>query len=262
MKTVKQIAKIDAERRLAAASTAQAARERRLAVRESLKLLRLRYGALFSGWADLSDINLAQSKKALLDQVVARQASRLTTLSDQRLCAIWILFAHYYSRIRDAERSRRDRMFQQALVEEWSRRSLRGDSAGGAFRWPSTAALPGEDELDADLGPRRGLLSALTYRVGISGLPEDIRRRILDYVFADTLPPVHSQAYMLGWGEPGTPARLQKLAECIAAFTRNAKRQGRRSFAEAIRHWEGDLLYLHDRYYRDHFGFGWPATDS
>ena len=262
MKTLKQIAKMDAERRLAAASTAKAERERRLAVREGLKLLRLRYGALFSGWADLSDINLAQSKKALLDQVVARQASRLTTLADQQMCTVWILFAHYYSRIRDAERSRRDQLFQQALVDEWSRRSLREDSEGGAFRWPSTRALPGEDELDADLGPRRGLLSVLNYRVGISGVPEDVRRRILDYVFANALPPVHSQAYMLGWGEPGTPVRLQKLAECVAAFTRNAKRQGKRSLAEAIRHWEGDLLYLHDRYYRDHFGFRWPATDS
>lgn len=260
MKSVKQIAKVDAERRLAAASTAKAERERRLGVREGLKLLRLRYGALFSGWADLSDINLAQSKKALLDQVVARQASRLTTLSDQRLCAIWILFAHYYSRIREAERSRRDQLFQQALVEEWSRRSLREGSEGGAFRWPSTTALPGEDELDADLGPKRGLLSVLNYRVGLSGVSEDLRRRILDYVFADALPPVHSQTYMMSWGEPATPARLQKLAECIAAFTRNAKRQDRRSLSDAIRHWEGDLLYLHDRYYRDHFGFGWPAT--
>ena len=260
MKSVKQIAQIDAERRFAAASTAKAERERRLAVRESLKLLRLRYGALFSGWADLSDIDLAQSKKALLDQVVARQASRLTTLSDQRLCAIWILFAHHYSRIREAERSRRDQLFQQALVQEWSRRSLREGSEGGAFRWPSTSALPGEDELDTDLGPKRGLLSVLNYRVGISGVPEDSRHRILDYVFADALPPVHSQAYMLSWAEPATPARLQKLAECIAAFTRNAKRKGKRSFAEAIRHWEVDLLYLHDRYYRDHFGFGWPTT--
>jgi len=64
------------------------------------------------------------------------------------------------------------------------------------------------------------------------------------------------------WGEPQTAQRLQKMANTLAALTRNAKRHDLRSYATAIDDWEGDLAFLHERYYVHLFQFGWPATDS
>jgi hypothetical protein len=63
------------------------------------------------------------------------------------------------------------------------------------------------------------------------------------------------------WGELQTAQRLRKLADTLAAFTRNAKRQAAVSYAAAIDDWEADLIFLYDRYYVNLFRFEWPATD-
>lgn len=250
---------IEAERSLAVATAIKAAAARRQKVRDNLEILRLRYGPLFAGWADLSDIDLTQGPRTLLNAVVARQAERLHMLEDPRFCTVWWEFARSYSRIREAERSRRDRLFQAALADEWRRRALASSDADAPFRWPTTAAPSGPGALETSMGPQRGVLAAIGYHVGRTGLATDIRRRLLDFVFSDELPPVDSEAYMRTWGAPGSAARLQKLAESLAAFARNAKRRDTDALLAAIRHWQDDLRYLHDRYYRDHFRFAWPA---
>lgn len=69
---------------------------------------------------------------------------------------------------------------------------------------------------------KEGVLSYVGYRVGRNGLSEGVRLQILNCVFHNTLPRVESPEYMEEWGTPETSERLQKLAESIAAFTRNA----------------------------------------
>jgi hypothetical protein len=65
-----------------------------------------------------------------------------------------------------------------------------------------------------------------------------------------------------GWGKPRTARRLQKLANTLAALTRNAKRRDSMSYAKAIDDWEDDLALLRERYYVQFLHFGWPATDA
>lgn len=55
--------------------------------------------------------------------------------------------------------------------------------------------------------------------------------------------------------------RLQKLAETIAALTRNAKRRNAARMDKSIREWESDLAYLKRRYDEGRFSFTWPVTD-
>jgi len=61
------------------------------------------------------------------------------------------------------------------------------------------------------------------------------------------------------WGDPGSPARLKKMADSIASFARSKKRHDEVRFAQAIRDWESDLGHLHRTYYVGRFGFGWPT---
>jgi hypothetical protein len=64
------------------------------------------------------------------------------------------------------------------------------------------------------------------------------------------------------WGADRSARRLRKMAECIASFTKNAKRREDESYDDAIREWESDLQYLYDRYYigKFHFDFVWPSN--
>jgi hypothetical protein len=61
-------------------------------------------------------------------------------------------------------------------------------------------------------------------------------------------------------GGNGSSVRLQKLANCIASFARNAKRRCYASMELAITEWEEDLAYLKDKYYRPVDGYNWPDT--
>lgn len=104
------------------------------------------------------------------------------------------------------------------------------------------------------------MLSYCGYRVGANGGSEQRRRRILDDIYLRPLPFMDNVAYLREWGEPQSSQRLQKMAETIAAFTRNARRQNTRNFGTAISHWESDLAYLKQTYYDSRFYFQWPRT--
>ena len=106
------------------------------------------------------------------------------------------------------------------------------------------------------------MLSFLGYHVGeTQPTPRDIRWCILEYAFEYHLPPLNDLDYFLKWGSPRTPQRLYRLANTLAAFTRNAKRREGMSFTSAIEDWESDLVLLREKYYLNFFRFGWPATD-
>jgi hypothetical protein len=114
---------------------------------------------------------------------------------------------------------------------------------------------------DDSFNYEEGLLSFYGYKVGIKGLPELERYKILDAVFTRPLLPMNSEAYLKEWGEPNSKERLQKLSRSIAAFARTAKGRTNGDFSKAIQDWESDLMYLRKTYYNaNHFSFQYPIT--
>lgn len=104
------------------------------------------------------------------------------------------------------------------------------------------------------------MLAFLGYRVGLTkGLSERSRVQILDVAFGSPLPPINGPDYMREWGTPKSAARLKKLADSLAAFARNAKRNSSTSLESAIADWEHDLEYLYYQYYVGKFRFAWPS---
>jgi hypothetical protein len=132
---------------------------------------------------------------------------------------------------------------------------------GTQFVWSTTTANPGSQNLSSDAFKyEEGVLRHYGYKVGMNGLSESQRWEILDTVFLRPLLQMDNAAYLSKWGEPNSAKRLQKLAESIAAFTRNAKRRNRGSFTKAIQDWETDLAYLKRTYYNNRFSFQYPRT--
>lgn len=148
-----------------------------------------------------------------------------------------------------------------AVEAEWRTRGLKQINPDDFFNWPTTEANGGDHRLSFAGKTDDGMLSYLEYRVGkTNGEPAPVRRAILDRVFGAFLPPVFPKDYMDAWGAPKSAARLKKMAESLAAFTRNAKRRDADRLDEAIRQWEADLEYLHEKYYVGRFNFGWPLA--
>lgn len=141
----------------------------------------------------------------------------------------------------------------------WSKKASQGDW----FAWPTTIASPGVLRLRSVDWRPYGMLSYLGYHVGeTQPTAPAIRRCILEYVFECHLPPLDGPSYHSEWGRPLAAHRLRKLANTLAALTRNSKRKNSVSYATAIDDWENDLAFLHEKYYRNFFHFGWPATTS
>lgn len=132
------------------------------------------------------------------------------------------------------------------------------------FAWPSTAVsrAPTVGKLSGSDWRSRGTLSLLGYHVReTQPVRPAIRESILEYTFEHHLPPVGDVAYFNEWGEPRDSRRLRKLANTLAALTRNAKRRDPWGLSRAIREWEQDLMFLYEHYYVPLFQFGWPATE-
>lgn len=132
---------------------------------------------------------------------------------------------------------------------------------GSQFVWPTTTAKVGLQNLpDNVFKHEEGLLRRYGYKVGIHGINQSERLKILDSIFLHPLIPIDDLEYLNEWGKPKTAKRLQKLADSIAAFTRNAKRRNETNFNKAIQEWEADLAYLKKTYYDNRFYFRWPHT--
>ena len=130
------------------------------------------------------------------------------------------------------------------------------------FPWPTTNAPISIHGLGDVFSYQEGLLSYVGYQVGNEGKPRKVRQSILDWVFHNRLPRVKSESYMLEWGDPETSARLKKMANALAAFTRNEKRKTHADYTMAIRDREIDLKYLRDKYYVGQFYFEWPPSKN
>lgn len=129
----------------------------------------------------------------------------------------------------------------------------------GEFPWPGTDVPTGDGTVDPEEWPGVGLLGKMGYKVGKSGKGKYTRRGILHRAFqteAGNWLPIEEQAEE--WGEPRSEERLQKIANSLSAFARNAKRREDPSLETAISHWVEDLQYLKERFYSPRYSFDWP----
>jgi hypothetical protein len=132
-----------------------------------------------------------------------------------------------------------------------------------SFVWPTTTVKPSLHKLPNDsFKYGEGLLRKYGYKVGIHGNNQSERLKTLDFIFLHQIDGIQDSEYLIEWGQPNTAKRLQKLAESIAAFTRNAKRDKGKDYRKAIQDWEADLAYLKRTYYDNRFSreFSWPRT--
>ncbi len=161
------------------------------------------------------------------------------------------------------ERRQEEKRKQNHEQRHIERRRLKLLNQAGYFEWPSTDAPASIHGFSGDkFFYKDGLLSYVGYKVGRKGIVKHIRLQILDCVFHNQLPNVHSLEYMDEWGFAKTSPRLRKIAESLAAFTRNAKRRKNADNSQAILDWESDLEYLYYKYYIGKFGFAWPDSLS
>lgn len=160
------------------------------------------------------------------------------------------------------EKSYSDAVFVLKEIEkEWKRRGTKPPNPEDFFEWPDSTAVGGDGRLSGSAWVKEGVLSYMGYRVGrTDGLSSDIRRRILELVFEGALPPVFEPAYLREWGKPQSAARLQKMAETLAALSRNAKRKKSAQMRSAIKSWDQDLEFLYQNFYIDRFNFAWPTN--
>lgn len=188
----------------------------------------------------------------------AKTIARLPNLGPQETVQVWLNAL----RVLDDPKRETDHAEAQKVLDGvetcWLIRS-RGTPEGW-FRWPSTTADGGDGSVDGSTWLKQGPLKVLGYEVGQNGEAKGVREGVLDRVFQGVLPPLFPPAYLRGWGEQSSPARLEKMADSIASFARYAKRRDDHAMGVAIRDWEDDLAYLYRKFYVGRFGFGWPAA--
>jgi len=127
----------------------------------------------------------------------------------------------------------------------------------GYFEWPTTDAPASRYGYEGNFWfytDGQGVLGFVGYKVGKQGIYQSTRRKILDAVFHNKLPNVISHQYMSEWGLPKSPQRLLKMANSLAAFARNGKRNSL-DMSDAISDWEVDLEYLRQTYYIGYFRY-------
>ena len=90
--------------------------------------------------------------------------------------------------------------------------------------------------------PENGVLSVVGYKVGNEGEKTSIRRKLLDFIMTENLPPVGSPAYMAEWGEKMSKERYRKLHRVIRVLASSGKTLG--NMDKAVIEWEEDLEYL------------------
>ena len=184
--------------------------------------------------------------------------SKLPLMGPSEVAALWVNALRLSAAgLREDQRTEAQAVLD-AVETIWLVRAT--GAPAGWFQWPSTDIFIGDGELNPEGWPVEGMLRFLGYSVGEHGEPQGLRWAILKRVFEGELPPVFPGPYMEAWGQPSSPRRLHKMADCLASFARSAKRRGGAQLRIAIRDWEGDLQHLHDSYYAGRFGFDWPSA--
>ena len=95
-------------------------------------------------------------------------------------------------------------------------------------------------------GQDKSPLVCFGYRVGtINGLPEDMRRTILEYALAadyDATLPFLPESYRREWGEPLGGKRFKRIYTHLTSMA--DLRDGRRNMAVAVSHWRSDAAWF------------------
>jgi len=184
----------------------------------------------------------------------------LLDMSLPRTIDVWFEALQLLENPRQQHMHRYAKMAVAEIRQEWLRRLYTTYSPEEIMYRRQPRAPAGEGPLRTVDWQKRGVLGSLRYKVGREGAPERVRHRILTEVFSGPRPPLFPRPYLDQWGDPGSLARLQKIADAIASFARNAKRRGAPGSKTSIQHWESDLR-LHGKHYSDHFFFPWPSTE-
>ncbi len=93
------------------------------------------------------------------------------------------------------------------------------------FRWPSTVANEADGILPESQWPQMGILKAVGYAVGASGLNTSARLKLLRSIYREKLPYVYSKAYVAEWGAPKRQRGSRKWQKRLLPLreTRSAK---------------------------------------
>ena len=179
------------------------------------------------------EIASGQAFESMLALLVRRaiDASNPLVISSNDL-ALSLLKGGGSEYIRDALFALTDWYDDQANESARSRDDVQ-DTVVSTFEWPTTSTTVSYGQLEDDVFPLEiGVLRTIGYTVGLTnGLQPLARQSLLSNFFTATpsLPEEHPQT--TEWGGPNSAARLLKLANTIAAHTRNAKRRRQRPVA-------------------------------
>lgn len=126
-----------------------------------------------------------------------------------------------------------------------------------AFDWPFFNEGGGGGDPHEFQSAEKSPLNVMGYKVGMYGLREKSRRKILSDAYLGEIPWVESDAYMRQWGRAQTRMRLRRMVEHIAMLIRKAS--GKYNMDAAISDWESDLDWLYDEFYGPGgMDFTWP----
>jgi hypothetical protein len=187
-------------------------------------------------------------------------SDRLPRLSFAEAFDLWIAYCEVLANPTLAHRHQNALRILWAIEDDWERRTNLAD-ASEYFKWPKTEVVWGDGEFSTDSMLMLGVLRLMGYQVGqTNGKADSDRIAILNRVYKLRLPPVLSQALTIPWSLPNSGPRLQKMAESIAIFTRNAKGRRAADLSQAISEWERDLKYLRREFYEGVYDFPYPET--
>ena len=101
------------------------------------------------------------------------------------------------------------------------------------------------ERIDTNGWQETGLLRLLGYRVGHSGLPVQARRTILLNAYRVLLVPGSPDVaqYLIGWGDPLSRQRLDKITGSIRSFMNLAENK-KSDYSAALADWQADLDWL------------------
>lgn len=211
---------------------------------------------------DLKNENPAQDEKNHNDTFKPPIIDRLPSMDLDELAALFQNCKKYVDSSGKEIDTSASKQIIAAVRSEWKSRGGAYDPAEDAFILPKTNALAGDGSLSEDGWRRVGFLGYLGYSVGAtSELSITARHRLLALAFRVEVPTVFPSDYRSAWGPTTSCKRLQKIANSIATFARNAKLAGGKPMA--VSDWESDLKHLKKKYFLPYrCAFKWPTLDE
>lgn len=190
-------------------------------------------------------------KPQMKDLLNQRRGERLRICSQEMLLA-WSMT--------NVDPNRRPRTVQ-TFVEGHPNLEFITEFLGG--EWPGTKPLPSFGaEGEGDYGPKTPL-NIFGYRTGHKAKNMSGRRRTLRDFFKLEPSSFPSGDYDKDkWGTPAeSGARLQGMANHLAAICRSFRKNQGRDYSLAVSHLEEDLAWLKKKYYhRLTYKFSWPSS--